>query len=141
MSTWYAQIDGDWSNAASLWNDAVDGSGNYGSPADGDTDDLNGHAVTLGADPGGGSGTFNVVDGSGGEGRLILSGNWTLGCTLQCYCTVHVLTNPTIIVTGTLQLVIVSAQLLVAEGYTLPAPPAGWTVTVNADGSATPAQS
>ncbi len=32
-------------------------------------------------------------------------------------------------------------QLLVAEGYTLPAPPAGWTVTVNADGSATPAQS
>ena len=110
MSTWYAQIDGDWSNAASLWNDAVDGSGNYGSPADGDTDDLNGHAVTLGADPGGGSGTFNVVDGSGGEGRLILSGNWTLGCTLQCYCTVHVLTNPTITVTGTLQLVIVSAE-------------------------------
>ena len=110
MSTWYAQIDGDWSNAASLWNDAVDGSGNYGSPADGDTDDLNGHAVTLGADPGGGSGTFNVVDGSGGEGRLILSGNWTLGCTLQCYCTVHVVTNPTITVTGTLQLVIVSAE-------------------------------
>ncbi|MGO8691635.1 MAG: hypothetical protein ACLQLG_18605 [Thermoguttaceae bacterium] len=32
-------------------------------------------------------------------------------------------------------------QFLAAEGYALPAPPAGWTVTVNADGSATAAQS
>ncbi len=32
-------------------------------------------------------------------------------------------------------------QFLVAEGYTLPAPPAGWTVTQNADGSATATQS
>ena len=32
-------------------------------------------------------------------------------------------------------------SLLLAEGYTLPVIPAGWTVTVNADGSATAAQS
>jgi hypothetical protein len=31
-------------------------------------------------------------------------------------------------------------QILVAEGSMLPAPPAGWTVTQNADGSATPTQ-
>jgi hypothetical protein len=30
--------------------------------------------------------------------------------------------------------------LLAAEGYTLPTTPAGWTVTQNADGSATPSQ-
>ncbi len=32
-------------------------------------------------------------------------------------------------------------QFLVAEGYTLPAPPAGWTITTNPDGSATASQS
>jgi hypothetical protein len=32
-------------------------------------------------------------------------------------------------------------QILVAEGFTLPTPPAGWTVTPNADGSATVTQS
>ena len=31
-------------------------------------------------------------------------------------------------------------QILVAEGYALPAIPGGWTVTVNADGSATATQ-
>jgi hypothetical protein len=32
-------------------------------------------------------------------------------------------------------------QILAAEGFTLPAPPDGWTVTENADGSGTAVQS
>lgn len=45
MTTWYAQLSGEWQTAQ--WNDAQDGSGTSGMPADGDTADFNGNAVTL----------------------------------------------------------------------------------------------
>lgn len=48
MTTWYAQADAGWSYAQ--WNDQADGLGNSGTPADGDTADANGHAVSIGAD-------------------------------------------------------------------------------------------
>lgn len=46
MATWYAQSTANW-NAANEWNSAANGSGSFGTPANGDVCDLNGKVVTL----------------------------------------------------------------------------------------------
>ncbi len=45
-TTWYAQLDDSWA-AALQWNDVIGGGGNFGTPAAGDTCDLNAHAVLM----------------------------------------------------------------------------------------------
>jgi hypothetical protein len=65
MATWYLQQSDTWLNTVlnSEWNDTADGSGTAGVPADGDTGDINGFALTFDADPG--YSIFNMLDGVG----------------------------------------------------------------------------
>jgi len=54
MATWYSQLaSGNWSNATTMWNEAANGSGTWGIPADGDAHPVviqAGHTVTFDVD-------------------------------------------------------------------------------------------
>ncbi len=87
-TTWHAQLaDQNWTHAGQ-WNTAANGSGSAGTPAPGDTCDLNGKIVKVDFATSLG-GTIAVVD-TPGAGLLLFNADITNTDTWVCSCNVQV---------------------------------------------------
>ena len=92
-TTWYAQLAAQNWTAVHQWNTAADGSASYGTPAPGDTCDLNGKTVNVDFITSLG-GTINVQD-TPGTGLLNFNTDITNTDTWVCSCNIQVIGGAT----------------------------------------------
>ncbi len=97
-TTWYAQLAAQNWTAVHQWNTAADGSASYGTPAPGDTCDLNGKTVNVDFITSLG-GTINVQD-TPGTGLLNFNTDITNTDTWVCSCNIQVIGGATDGATG-----------------------------------------